>query len=360
LLLALLALDSRSPFSPQVFGIAKKKDAVVKASAPASHTDLDLHKKVIVKTGQPIVALQGEDAAGAGVERVSLKRSKFLVKKNAKKERQGKQVKAKPANKIAIAHEKAAAAAASSPMDDLTSFESALAGVDTRGSAAIPVKQTNKRRSKNMVICSPSTPLPHFISCDSQVSEVDRFQAVLLHPAFKANPFATVFEHLENSITSMHAKATAKAEEKEIRSQSKVHYLFFFSCQCVVSFVISILCPFSTLVLQALKERTEGKPVPVKGSVKSTKQQRKQTDNARQMSGAFFASKRKARLEFDCVFQTIRRWPIIFCREARERDRKSPAAGAKSSSRFVKGGIGKKSFGGGVKPQHSGGRRGLQ
>jgi hypothetical protein len=226
-----LALDSRAPSSPQVFGIAKKKDAVVTASAPASHTDLDLHKKVIVKTGQPIVALQGEDAAGAGVERVSLKRSKFLVKKNAKKERQGKQVKAKPANKIAIAHEKAAAAAASSPMDDLTSFESALACVDTRGSAAIPVKQTNKRRSKNMVMRSPSTPPPQCVSCDSQVSEVDRFQAVLLHPAFKANPFATVFEHLENSITSMHAKATAKAEEKEIRSQSKVHCLF--SCHCV-------------------------------------------------------------------------------------------------------------------------------
>ena len=49
-----------------------------------------------------------------------------------------------------------------------------------------------------------------------------RFQAVLEHPAFKANPFATMFEHLENSITSMHAKAAAKAEEKEIRSMSKV------------------------------------------------------------------------------------------------------------------------------------------
>ena len=64
-----------------------------------------------------------------------------------------------------------------------------------------------------------------FSSCDYQVSEVDRFQAVLQHPAFKANPFATAFEHLENSITSMHAKAAAKAEEKEIRSQSKVSYL---------------------------------------------------------------------------------------------------------------------------------------
>jgi uncharacterized low-complexity protein len=116
-------------------------------------------------------------------------------------------------------------------VDDLTSFESALACVDTRGSAAIPVKQTNKRRSKNLVMRSPSTPPPQCVSCDSQVSEVDRFQAVLLHPAFKANPFATVFEHLENSITSMHAKATAKAEEKEIRSQSKVHCLF--SCHCV-------------------------------------------------------------------------------------------------------------------------------
>ena len=104
-----------------------------------------------MKTGQPIAALQGEDSAGAGVERVSVKRNKFLAKKNAKKERQGKQVKAKPANKIAAAQAKAAAAAASSPMDDLTSFASALAGVDTRGSAATPVKQTNKRRSKNMV-----------------------------------------------------------------------------------------------------------------------------------------------------------------------------------------------------------------
>ena len=47
---------------------------------------------------------------------------------------------------------------------------------------------------------------------------------MLQHPAFKANPFATVFEHLENSITSMHAKAAAKAEEKEIRSQSKVKF----------------------------------------------------------------------------------------------------------------------------------------
>ena len=65
-----------------------------------------------------------------------------------------------------------------------------------------------------------------FSSCDYQVSEVDRFQAVLQHPAFKANPFATAFEHLENSITSMHAKAAAKAEEKEIRSQSKVSYFF--------------------------------------------------------------------------------------------------------------------------------------
>ena len=139
------------------------------------------------------------------------------------------------------------------------------------------------------------------------------------------------------------------------------------SPRCIVCLVvtvclhhISIVSPFLTMVLQALKERTEGKPVPVKASVKSTKQQRKQTENARQMSGAFFASKRKARLEFDCVFPTNRLWPTIFCREARERDRKSPAAGAKSSSRFVKGGIGKKSFGGGVKPQHSGGRRGLQ
>lgn len=279
----------------KVFGIAKKKAAVIAAPTVASPADFELHKKVIVKTGQPIAALQGEDAAGAGVERVSVKRNKFLAKKNAKKERQGKQLKAKPANKIAAAQAKAAAAAASSPMDDLTSFASALAGVDTRGSAAVPVKQTNKRRSKNMVC------------------EVDRFQAVLQHPAFKANPFATAFEHLENSITSMHVKAAAKAEEKEIRSQSK-----------------------------ALKERTEGKPVPVKGSVKSSKQQRKQTENARQMSGAFFAAKRKAR-------------------ESRDRDRKSSGGGGgKSFNRPVKGGIGKKAAGGGVKPQHSGGRRGLK
>jgi hypothetical protein len=47
-----------------------------------------------------------------------------------------------------------------------------------------------------------------------------------------------------------------------------------------------------------LKERTEGKPVPIKGNGKSTKQQRKQIENARQMSGAFFAAKRKARLDF--------------------------------------------------------------
>jgi hypothetical protein len=113
--------------------------------------DVDLHKKVIVKTGQPIAALQGEDSAGAGVERVSFKRNKFLAKKNAKKERQGKHVKSKPSNKIAAAVANAAAAAASSPMDDLTAFQDALACVDTRGGSAIPVKQTNKRRSKNMV-----------------------------------------------------------------------------------------------------------------------------------------------------------------------------------------------------------------
>ena len=135
----------------QVFGIAKKKAAVVASASVASSVDVDLHKKIIVKTGQPIVPLQGEDSAGAGIERVSLKRNKFLAKKNAKKERQGKQVKAKPANKIAVAQSKAAAAAAASPMDDLASFESALACVDTRGSDEIPVKQTNKRRSKNMV-----------------------------------------------------------------------------------------------------------------------------------------------------------------------------------------------------------------
>jgi hypothetical protein len=114
--------------------------------------DADLHKKIIVKTGMPIAALQGEDAAGVGIERVSLKRNKFLTKKNAKKERLGKKVKSKPANKIAIAQSKAAAAAAASPMDDLAAFESALACVDTRGSDALPVKQTNKRRSKNMVL----------------------------------------------------------------------------------------------------------------------------------------------------------------------------------------------------------------
>jgi hypothetical protein len=136
----------------QVFGIAKKKSAVAASPAAAvSSIDTDLHKKVIAKTGQPIVPLQGEDSAGAGVERVSLKRNKFLAKKNAKKERQGKQIKAKPANKIAFAQAKAAAAVAASPMDDLASFESALACVDTRGSGELPVKQTNKRRSKNMV-----------------------------------------------------------------------------------------------------------------------------------------------------------------------------------------------------------------
>ena len=136
----------------QVFGIAKKKSAVAASpAAAASSIDTDLHKKVIAKTGQPIVPLQGEDSAGAGVERVSLKRNKFLAKNNAKKERQGKQIKAKPANKIALAQAKAAAAVAASPMDDLASFESALACVDTRGSGELPVKQTNKRRSKNMV-----------------------------------------------------------------------------------------------------------------------------------------------------------------------------------------------------------------
>ena len=149
------ATHSRPPHfhsrpSLQVFGIAKKKAAVA-ASAPALPVDVDLHKKVIVKTGQPIAALQGEDSAGAGVERVSFKRNKFLAKKNAKKERQGKHVKSKPSNKIAAAVANAAAAAASSPMDDLTAFQDALACVDTRGGSAIPVKQTNKRRSKNMV-----------------------------------------------------------------------------------------------------------------------------------------------------------------------------------------------------------------
>ncbi len=134
-----------------MFGIAKKKNTTAAAAAPNAPVDFDLHKKIIVKTGQPIAALQGEDSAGAGVERVSLKRNKFLAKKNAKKERQGKQAKTKPANKIAAAQAKNAAAAASSPMDDLSSFEFALSGVDTRGSDAIPVKQTNKRRSKNMV-----------------------------------------------------------------------------------------------------------------------------------------------------------------------------------------------------------------
>jgi hypothetical protein len=150
---ASLALRRSEPLSftsLQVFGIAKKKAPV---AAPASNApvDVDLHKKIIVKTGQPIAALQGEDSAGAGIERVSLKRNKFLAKKNAKKERQGKQVKSKPSNKIAAAQANAAAAAASSPMDDLTAFQQALACVDTRGSAAMPVKQTNKRRSKNMV-----------------------------------------------------------------------------------------------------------------------------------------------------------------------------------------------------------------
>jgi len=126
------------------------------------------------------------------------------------------------------------------------------------------------------------------------VSEVDRFQAVLQHPSFKANPFATMFEHLENSITSMHAKAAAKAEEKEIRSQSKV------TLGCLKSHRFLLL-----IVLQALKERTEGKPVPVsKGSVKSTKQQRRQQENARQMSGAFFATKRKARFRV-CLFHVF-------------------------------------------------------
>ncbi len=146
-----------APFDPvQVFGIAKRKSAAVAASASApSPAELDLHKKFIVKTGQPIVPLQGEDSAGAGIERVSLKRKKFLAKKNAKKERQGKQVKSKPANKIAVAQSKAAAAAVASPMDDLASFQSALACVDTRGSDEIPAKQTNKRRSKNMVTLSP-------------------------------------------------------------------------------------------------------------------------------------------------------------------------------------------------------------
>ncbi len=147
---------------PQVFGIAKKKNAIVAAAAASSPVDFDLHKKIIVKTGQPIAALQGEDSAGAGVERVSLKRNKFLAKKNAKKERQGKQVKTKPANKIAAAKAKTAAAAASSPMDDLSSFEFALAGVDTRGSDAIPVKQTNKRRSKNMVTMQSRAAVSYF------------------------------------------------------------------------------------------------------------------------------------------------------------------------------------------------------
>ena len=54
---------------------------------------------------------------------------------------------------------------------------------------------------------------------------------------------------------------------------------------------------------QALKERTEGKPVPAKGNTKSTKQQRKQTESARQMSGAFFAAKRKARFDPDLALQ---------------------------------------------------------
>lgn len=119
-----------------------------------------------MKTGQPVAALQGEDSAGAGIERVSLKRNKFLAKKNVKKERQGKHAKAKPANKIAAAQAKAVAAAASSPMDDLSSFACALAGVDTRGSDAIPVKQTNKRRSKNMVtrlVSAVSAHFPHAI-----------------------------------------------------------------------------------------------------------------------------------------------------------------------------------------------------
>jgi hypothetical protein len=136
----------------QVFGIAKKKAALIASPASNPSLETDLHKKIIAKTGQPIAPLQGEDAAGAGVERVSLKRKKFLAKKNAKKERQGKEVKVKPANKIAEARAKAASAVASSPMDDLASFESALACVDTRGSGEIPLKQTNKRRSKNMVI----------------------------------------------------------------------------------------------------------------------------------------------------------------------------------------------------------------
>jgi hypothetical protein len=135
----------------QIFGIAKKKPAVVASASVIAPVDLDLHKKIIVKTGQPIVPLQGEDSAGVGVERVSLKRKKFLAKKNAKKERQGKQVREKPANKVAAAQSKAAVSAVASPMDDLASFESALACVDTRGSEGIAVKQTNKRRSKNMV-----------------------------------------------------------------------------------------------------------------------------------------------------------------------------------------------------------------
>jgi hypothetical protein len=111
---------------------------------------------------------------------------------------------------------------------------------------------------------------------------------------------------------------------------------------------------------QALKERTEGKPVPVKGSVKSSKQQRKQTENARQMSGAFFAAKRKARLETTSRIEA-RLLTTAVCRESRDRDRKSSGGGGgKSFNRPVKGGIGKKAAGGGVKPQHSGGRRGLK
>jgi ABC-type dipeptide/oligopeptide/nickel transport system ATPase subunit len=133
-------------------------------------------------------------------------------------------------------------------------------------------------------------------SFQAQVSEVDRFQAVLQHPAFKANPFATVFEHLENSISSMHAKAAAKAEEKEIRSQSKV----FAACTRACSPICRNHVP------QALKERTEGKPVQVKASAKLTKQQRKQIENARQMSGAFFAAKRKARFESEPSEATLR------------------------------------------------------
>ncbi len=148
----------------------------------------------------------------------------------------------------------------------------------------------------------------------------------------------------------MHAKASAKAEEKEIRSLSKVSFL---PQECAVFFVL--------IIIQALKERTEGKPVPVKGNAKSTKQQRKQIENARQMSGSFFAAKRKARLDFFWFVSMNCMTKCIFFREARDRDRKSSGGGGgKSSSPFVKGGIGKKSVGGGVKPQHSGGRRGLK